>query len=81
MKQMKKVDLIRMSAEEHASYHRRLAYIMFLLLVFLIIGTAFYHKFEGWRYLDALYFSSYTITTVGYGDITPKTDIGKIFTI
>ena len=67
--------------EEHRIYHRRIAYIIAVILVLLATGTLFYHYVEGWRYLDAIYFSSYTITTVGYGEFVPKTDAGKIFTI
>lgn len=47
----------------------------------LILGTWFYSKVEGWRALDALYFTITTLTTVGYGDFSPKTDAGKIFTM
>jgi voltage-gated potassium channel len=31
--------------------------------------------------IQALYFTIVTISTVGYGDITPVTDVGRIFTI
>ena len=66
---------------EHKQYHRRLAYV-FIVIVIILFGSAiFYHYVEKWRYLDALYFSAATMTTVGYGDITPRTDAGKIFTI
>jgi voltage-gated potassium channel len=47
----------------------------------LVVGTAFYSLVEGWRPLDALYFSVTTLATVGFGDLTPQTDLGKIFTI
>lgn len=70
-----------MEEEEHRKFHRRIFYVFIIMMIVLFGGATFYHYMEGWRYLDALYFSSYTITTVGYGDITPKTDAGKIFTI
>ena len=43
-------------------------------------GTGFYSLVEGLRFVDALYFSVVTLTTVGYGDFAPKTDAGKLFT-
>lgn len=49
--------------------------------VVLVIGTITYHYLEGWSWIDAFYFSFVTLTTVGYGDITPATDIGKLFTV
>ncbi|KYG37989.1 transporter [Bacillus gaemokensis] len=46
-----------------------------------ISGGSFHSTVEGLRIIDALYFSVVTLTTVGYGDFSPQTDFGKIFTI
>eukprot|EP00854_Cymbomonas_tetramitiformis_P028637 gene28637-35521_t len=32
------------------------------------------------NFFDALYFSTITLTTVGFGDITPKTTIARLVT-
>jgi voltage-gated potassium channel len=47
----------------------------------LLVGTAFYVRAEGWSVLDALYFCVVTLATVGYGDVAPRTTLGKVFTI
>lgn len=70
-----------MNDEEHKAYHRKLAYVVIILLIVLLGGATFYHYVEKWNYIDALYFSAATMTTVGYGDITPKTNAGKLFTV
>lgn len=51
-----------------------------LMVVILAVATTFYVRVEGWSVLDALYFSVVTVATVGYGDITPQTALGKLFT-
>jgi len=57
---------------------RGLVYSVGLLL---LLGTIFYSIVEGWGWLDSLYFTVITLTTVGYGDFSPQTPIGKIFTM
>ena len=52
-----------------------------IFLVLLIWGSFMYSYVEGWNYLDSLYFGVMTVTMIGYGDIVPKTNIGKIFTM
>lgn len=47
----------------------------------LLIGTIFDHQIEGWGWLDSLYFCVITLATVGYGDFSPQTAAGKIFTM
>ena len=44
-------------------------------------GTVVYHYIEEWSWIDSLYFSVITLTTIGYGDFSPQTDVGKVFTI
>lgn len=55
---------------------------LFLFVVIVLIsGTIFYSSVEGWRLLDALYFCVTTLTTVGCADLSPQSDIGKVFTM
>ncbi len=51
------------------------------VIAILMSGTLFYHFAEGWSYVDSIYFSVTTLTTVGYGDLHPTGDGSKIFTI
>lgn len=47
----------------------------------LITGVAFYMIVENWSFVDALYFCVTTLTTVGFGNPAPSTDVGKLFTV
>ena len=43
------------------------------------LGTVVFHHIEGWSILDSLYVTAQTVTTVGFGDLTPRTIGGRAF--
>jgi len=51
---------------------------VFSLIVLMVFGTFLFQILEGWHAIDAFYFTGMTMLTVGYGDITPHTNAGKI---
>ena len=56
--------------------------IAFIMLMAVYIGAIIvFHYVENWGWDTSLYFTTSTITTVGYGDTVPHTYIGKMFTI
>ena len=55
-----------------------------VFIVVLVIVLSYVEKRSNEHFnsiFDVLYFAMVTITTVGYGDITPVTDAGKILTV
>jgi voltage-gated potassium channel len=49
------------------------------VLAAILLGTVVFHLVEGWSILDSLYVTAQTVTTVGFGDLTPRTVFGRIF--
>lgn len=52
-----------------------------LVLALLIFGTLGYMLIEGYPFLDAVYMTVITITTIGYGETHPLSSSGRVFTI
>jgi len=46
-----------------------------------IVGTLGYRILEGWRWIDAAYMTIITLATVGFTEVHPLDDRGRIFTI
>lgn len=54
----------------------------FLVLHFIIlIGILGYIIIEGYSFVEALYMTTIAITTVGFGEVRPLSNVGRLFTI
>ena len=62
-------------------FKKRFIFISVLLISLWAIGVIGYLLIEGWSVLDALYMTSISLTTVGYGEVYPLSPAGQIFTI
>lgn len=60
---------------------RRFLLPILLLASLLVAGTAGYQWLEGMEPVDALYMTVITISTVGFGEIVPLSDAGRVFTL
>lgn len=59
---------------------KRLYYAALLLLAVVCIGVSGYMLIEGYRFFDAFYMTIITIGTVGFMEVQPLSDPGRLFT-
>ena len=57
----------------------RIRQAAFAVVLAIAFGTLCFHLIEGWSLLDSLYVTAQTVTTVGFGDLTPRTLHGRLF--
>lgn len=55
------------------------AIVLFAAIYFLLGFDSFNRKEDEWNFIESLYFSIVTITTLGFGDICPTTGWAKFF--
>lgn len=54
---------------------------MMLLIIVILIGVVGYKSISDYSWVDAFYMTIITITTVGFGEVSPLDDASKLFTI
>jgi voltage-gated potassium channel len=72
------------SREDSAIFTRILLTLFIIIFVFsgLIYQVEHSHNSQAFKtFLDAVYFSVATMTTVGFGDVTPISQVGRLLTV
>ncbi len=62
-------------------FKSRLYKAVFLLLIILVIGVSGFMLLSGYTFVNSLYMTVITMTTVGFGEVHPLSENEKIFTI
>ncbi len=62
-------------------FRSRIYTALVLLVTVLIVGVVGYRCIANYSWIDALYMTVITITTVGFGEVTPLDDQSKLFTV
>lgn len=52
-----------------------------IIVIIVLIGTFSFHFVEWWDMFHSFYFTSVTMSTIGYGDMAPITNGGKVISI
>ena len=63
------------------SFRRRILPLLSLPFVLLLVGTVGYMVIEKWPLIDAFYMAAITMTTVGFGEVRPLSNDGRLFTV
>ncbi|MCS6820843.1 MAG: potassium channel protein [Microscillaceae bacterium] len=78
---VKRLKFLFLSIPEYLSQRlNRFFFAIILSLLSITIGTLGFHWIEDYTWIEALYMSVITISTVGFGEVHPLSNFGKIFT-
>ena len=69
--------IIKKTLNEFIARYTVLFFVIIILIV-IFAGTIAFYNLEGWNFFDSIYFTSVTMSTIGYGDMAPVTHAGKL---
>ena len=67
--------------KDNESNKKKILQVIVILLIIIIFGTIGYCIIDDYPIFDALYMTIITLTTVGYSEIQPLSDGGRLFTM
>lgn len=67
-----------MIKEEKKEFRVKLGVSWSLFVIFWVIGGAIFMGTEGWSYGTSIYFCFTAFSTIGYGDVAPRTGPGRV---
>ena len=65
--------------EELRPFGKRFTGAFFYFVFFTVLGTVVFRRIEGWSWLDSLYMSVTTLSSVGYMEVHPLSSTGRVF--
>ena len=71
----------RTQTDSHDQNERIYKYLAVSAIALVTVATVVYRVVEDWSWVDSVYFSVVAATTVGFGDLSPTTDVSKLFTV
>ena len=77
---MKLTDIIKKLLPSYG-YFKELYLALLIILTIAFAGSIGYVYFEGYTYIEALYMTMITVSTVGFNEVRPLSDAGRIFTM
>lgn len=69
-----------MARRDDNLYHNLITIVIFLAFL-IVTGVLGYRLLEGWSWLDALYMTFISFSTVGFNEIGPLGTFGRVFTM
>lgn len=74
---------IKLQLKEVLKYKegRELILLLLGLVAVISFGTVGYELVEGWNFFDSFYMTIITLAAIGYAEVHPLSDTGRIFTV
>ncbi|MCD5400999.1 potassium channel family protein [candidate division NPL-UPA2 bacterium] len=60
---------------------RKVKLAVIFLVIIVVGGTAGYMLIEGWTFLESLFMTVITISTVGFGEVRALSSSGRVFSL
>ncbi|KAF9116026.1 hypothetical protein BGX27_005259 [Mortierella sp. AM989] len=77
LKEQREADRKLAYHESMEEYRRRLRFSFIMFMSFWLIGAGIFKAIESWSYGEAMYFSFVAFSSIGYGDVVPRTIAGR----